>query len=175
MTVWSQLKCLMEGLAYYRGIKKKTFIYYFCDTACNVIKEIKSCHVVWLHDSSSASRAFNASSIFPVTVKRETADGTAGSERFYYYYYYYFRAPIFCCFGEISVIWVSGALTIITQLQRAGPSFQWLWCSAAKCHLLTSLIRGFILWTLGCGGIPRTTSSSITSKPRAEAESRREM
>lgn len=50
-------------------------------------------------------------------------------------------------------------------------SFQRLWCSAAKCRLLTSLIRGLALWTAGCGGELCTTSSSITSKHSAEEES----
>lgn len=134
--------CLLQ-----RDKKRISFIARF---PCAVIKEIRIWHVVGLHSSSSASPAFNASSVTAVAVKWETADVTAGSawRHFSLFFFFFLRAPAFCRFCR-KLVWFE-----CQELKQSLPDSAQSapLCTEAQCHLLTSMIRGFILWTLGCGG-----------------------
>lgn len=101
--------------------------------------------------SSATSLAFNALSVTAaLAVKWETAAliaGLAQRDFFFFLFFFFLVAPAFC-----GLLWkfVWFECRDLKQSLRDSAQSAPL-CTEAACHLLTSVIRGFILWTLYCG------------------------
>lgn len=99
--------------------------------------------------SSAASAALKATIVTAsLAVKCETAYLTSGSaQRPFFSFSSFLVAPAFCRFPR-KLVWFE-CRDLKQSLRDSAQSAPL--CTEAACHLLTSVIRGFILWTLYCG------------------------